>query len=167
VAHTSSIEDLRECSHNQIYGAIDEDDWIVTIFGTEFQGVPAPSTPMTRARSIPSQPSFKKKKEDKPLAQPSVRALPDGRDDEALMQPAYESAEPDQQPGEEEFEVQPHAALAPTRPNYNLRRVLQRLPALMEQGENERAKRIAAGTSPIFFEELACLAKSSPLRRRL
>ena len=120
---------------------------------------------------------FQEEEGGRAAAQPSVRALPDGRDDEALMQPAYESAEPDQQPGEEEFEVQPHAASAPTRPNYNLRRVLQRLPALVEQGENERAKRLLLGymnvfgthqlqTSPIFFEELACLAKSSPLRRR-
>ena len=49
-------EDLRECSHNQIYGAVDEDDWMISVFGTELQGVPAPSTRMTRARTIPAQP---------------------------------------------------------------------------------------------------------------
>lgn len=99
---------------------------------------------MTRARTIPAQPSFKRK-EDEPLSQPSLRALPDGRDDEARMQSSYEPAGHEQpQEGEEEFDVQPHAHLAPMRPNYNLRRVLQRLP-LVERGENERAKWLLLG----------------------
>lgn len=134
------VEDLRECSHNQIYGAVGEGDWMISAFGTELQGVPAPSTPLTRARTIPAQPGFKRK-EDEPLSQPSLRALPDGRDDEALMQSSYEPAGQGQpQEGEEDFDVQPHAHLAPLRPNYHLRRVLQRLPGLVERGEYERAK---------------------------
>ena len=140
------IEDLRECSHNQIYGAIDEDDWLISIFGTELQGVPAPSTPMTRPRKIPALTGIKRREEEEALSQPSLRALPDGRDDEALLQSSYEPAEQEQrQEGEEEFEVQPHAPLAPLRPNYNLRKVLQRLPGLVERGENERAKRLLLG----------------------
>ena len=142
------MDDLREMSHNQIYSDIDEDNWMVTIFGTEVEAVPAPSTPITRARKRPEERGFPRRDggaapSDVPLGQPDVRALPEQADD-SLLQSAYEPAQEDQ-PGEEEFEARPHSELAPMRPNYNLRRVLLRIPALVEKGENEKAKRLLLG----------------------
>ena len=45
-------------SHSQIHEALDEDDWMVTIFGHDFTaegGVPAPSTPVSRSRAMPAE----------------------------------------------------------------------------------------------------------------
>eukprot|EP00435_Cladocopium_sp_Y103_P056006 s391_g18.t1 len=144
--HVGPLEDLRECSHNQINEYIAEDlDWLINIFGTELQGVPAPSTPARRPRAIPAESSLPPKS-DGPLKQPAVLALPDQEtgEDALLKSSAYEPAEEGPQE-EEEFEAKSHRDLAPIRPNYNLRRVLQRLPVLVEKGDNEKAKRLLLG----------------------
>ena len=44
------LMDMREMSHNQIHKAIDEDNWMVTLFGQELEAVPSPSTPSHRPR---------------------------------------------------------------------------------------------------------------------
>ena len=159
------LQDLRECSHHQIHEKIEEEDWYINVFGTDLQGVPSPSTPMTRPRKIPEErgiaPSTPGAQPGTPGAQPStprtalkppaVLALPDqSQDDDNLLQAsAYEPAERaivPQQPAEiEEFEARPHRDLAPLRPNYNLRRVMQRIPKLVEQNENEKAKQLLLG----------------------
>ena len=54
-------EDMREMSHSQIYEALDEDNWMVTIFGHDFAeegGVPAPSASASRPRTRPPERAF-------------------------------------------------------------------------------------------------------------
>eukprot|EP00435_Cladocopium_sp_Y103_P071812 s194_g38.t1 len=46
---------------------------------------------------------------------------------------------------EEEFEVQDRKELAPIKPNYNLRRALQKLPHLVESADNTRALKLLLG----------------------
>lgn len=53
-----AIEDLREMSHSQINADCDIDDWMVTVFGQELGLAPAPSTPTSRPRTMPEQPSY-------------------------------------------------------------------------------------------------------------
>ena len=45
----------------------------------------------------------------------------------------------------EEFDSQDREALAPIKPNYNLRRVLERLPKLLEAGNETKAKQLLVG----------------------
>ena len=67
--------------------------------------------------------------------QPQIQERPDDeREEEALAIPAYE-----------EFEAHGRAALAPVKPNYNLRRVLERLPKLVDSGDVTTAKRLLVG----------------------
>ena len=110
------IEDMRELSFSQINEAIDEDDWVLVLYGVELDSVPAPSTPAARSRSIPAQPALPPRRDDAALVpaepQPQIQERPDDeREEEALAIPAYE-----------EFEAHGRAALAPVKPNYNLRR---------------------------------------------
>ena len=120
------IEDMREFSFSQINEAIDEDDWVLVLYGVELDSVPAPSTPSARPRAIPAQPALPPRRDDAALVpvepQPQIQERPDDeREEEALAIPAYE-----------EFEAHGRAALAPVKPNYNLRRVLERLPKLVD-----------------------------------
>ena len=58
------IEDLREMSFNQINEAIDVDDWMVVVYGTDVGAVPAPSR---RPRSIQEQPPLPPRVDDAAL----------------------------------------------------------------------------------------------------
>ena len=58
------VEDMREMSVNQINEAIDEENWMVTIYGQEVGAVPAPSTPSSRPRKIPPQPGLPPRQDD-------------------------------------------------------------------------------------------------------
>ena len=144
------MEDMREMSFNQINEAIQEDEWMVTLFGMEKEEArAAPSTPSYRPRSIPPQPALPPRADDdlpaeeveaeageeQQLAVPQVQERPeDPREEEAIVQPAYE-----------EFDAHGRAALAPIKPSYNLRRVLERLPKLVASGELAVAKRLLVG----------------------
>eukprot|EP00435_Cladocopium_sp_Y103_P007244 s1993_g2.t1 len=133
------IEDMREMSFSQINAAIDEDDWVLVLYGAELDSLPAPSTPSTRPRAIPAQPALPPRQDDAALVpvepQPQIQERPDDeREQEALANPAYE-----------EFEAHGRAALAPIKPNYNLRRVLERLPKLVDAGDMTTAKRLLVG----------------------
>ena len=151
-----------------------EEDWYVNVFGTELQGVPSPSTPMRRPRTIPAEPPLPApgtpipkltsspttprnttrstaptttSTADSDLKTPDVLALPDQQpgEEEFLRDSAYEPAL--QQPAQEieELESKSHQELAPIRPNYNLRRVLQRIPILVEREELNKAKQLLLG----------------------
>ena len=150
------IEDMRELSHNQINEAMDQDEWYITIFGTENQGIPSPSTPSRRSRSIPEGPAPSTPMASRAAAvradalqDPAILELPEQPrgEEQALRDSVYESADalvprPEEA---EEFEARPHRDLAPLRPNYNLRRVLQRIPKLVNEGENAKAMQLLLG----------------------
>ncbi|CAL1138133.1 unnamed protein product [Cladocopium goreaui] len=95
------VEDMREMSVNQINEAIDEENWMVTIYGQEVGA-----------------------------EKPEDSGVP------AIEDVIYE---------EEEFAVQDRKELAPIKPNYNLRRVLERLPKLVENGDITKAKQLLLG----------------------
>lgn len=124
------LEDMREMSHNQINQAIDEMDWMVTLYGVEVEQGPSPSTPSSRTRSIPPQPSFGPRKDDR-LTEAELRARPDDMVEQT--DPPYE-----------EFETK-EAPTGTLRPNYNLRRVLTRLPKLYEEGNITRVRQLLLG----------------------
>ncbi len=124
------LEDMREMSHNQINEAIDEIDWMITLYGVEVEQGPSPSTPTSRTRSIPPQPSFGPRKDDR-LTEAELRTRPD----EIVDKP---------DPPYEEFETK-EAPSGTLRPNYNLRRVLSRLPKLHEEGNITRVRQLLLG----------------------
>ena len=128
------IEDLREMSFNQINEAIDVDDWMVVVYGTDVGAVPAPSTPARRPRSIPGQPPLPPRGDDAALVPEVLERPKDPREEEVMEDKAYE-----------EFDTQDREPLAPIKPNYNLRRVLERLPKLLEDGDETKAKRLLVG----------------------
>ena len=125
------LEDMREMSHNQINEAIDEIDWMVTLYGVEPGQGPSPSTPVARTRSIPAQPDFGPKTDDR-LTEAELRARPEDEIAERA-DPPYE-----------EFETK-EAPSGTLRPNYNLRRVLARLPRLHAEGNITRVRQLLLG----------------------
>ena len=87
------IENMRELSFSQINEAIDEDDWVLVLYGVELDSVPAPSTPAARSRSTPAQPALPPRRDDAALVpaepQPQIQERPDDeREEEALAIPA-------------------------------------------------------------------------------
>ena len=131
------IEDLREMSHNQIHADIEVEDWLVTVYGQELGTVPAPSTPTTRPRSIPPQPELPPRQDDAALL-PQVRERPaDPEEQVAIQEAPYE-----------EFDAPDRKDLdniKPIKPNYNIRRVLHKLPSLVTNGDNTRARQLLLG----------------------
>lgn len=124
------LEDMRELSHSQLHREIDEDDWLITCFGDDV-GVPSPSTPATHHRKNP---------EEKPLP-PSTSTTATNDDD---RDPTAE--EPSLVPEEDEpFQLQKPEAARTIKPNYSIRRVLDRLPKLVEQGDNHKSKQLLLG----------------------
>ena len=59
---------MREMSFNQLSEAIQENEWMVTIYGMEKEEVrAAPSTPSYRPRTIPAQPALPPREDDSQL----------------------------------------------------------------------------------------------------
>ena len=90
-------EDMREMSHSQIHEALDEDNWMVTIFGHDFAeegGVPAPSAPASRPRTRRPERALPPRQDDV-LAEPEIRERKE--DDKETADAPYEQ--------EEEFET--------------------------------------------------------------
>ena len=92
--------------------------------------MPAPSTPARRPRSIPVQPPLPPRGDDAALVPEVLERPKDPREDEVMEDKAYE-----------EFDTQDREPLAPIKPNYNLRRVLERLPKLLEERVVEKCCR--------------------------
>ena len=134
VWNVEPIEDMRMMSIAQINEAYDIDDWLFTIYGTDVAEVPAPSTPSSRPRAIPKQPGLPPREDDAALL-PQVHDRPDNPDDEP-EEPKYE---------EESFESQDRSSIAPIKPNYNMKKVLERLPKLVEEGDRTRALKLLVG----------------------
>ena len=134
VWHIEAIEDMRMMSIAQINEAYDIDDWLFTVYGADLDEVPAPSTPASRPRAIPKQPGLPPRGDDAALL-PQVHDRPDNPDDEP-EEAKYE---------EEQFESQDRAAIAPIKPNYNMKKVLERLPKLVEEGDRTRALKLLVG----------------------
>ena len=132
--HVEAVEDMREMSIAQINEAYDIDDWLFTIYGTDAEATPAPSTPSSRPRAIPKQPGLPPRGDDAALL-PQVHDRPDNPDEE-LEEAKYE---------DETFESQDRSAIAPIKPNYNMKRVLERLPKLVEEGDRTRALKLLVG----------------------
>ena len=132
-----NVEDLREMSHNQIHADLDVEHWMVTVYGQDLGTVPAPSTPTSRPRSIPPQPELPPRRDDAALL-PQVRERPeDPAEQEAIQDAPYE-----------EFDSQDRKDLdiiRPIKPNYNIRRVLHKLPSLVSNGDITRAKQLLLG----------------------
>lgn len=80
-------EDMREMSHSQIHEALDEDNWMVTIFGHDF-------TPASRPRTRPPERPLPPRQDDV-LAEPEIRERKE--DDKETADAPYEQ--------EEEFET--------------------------------------------------------------
>ena len=135
VWHIEAVEDMRMMSIAQINEAYDIDDWLFTVYGADLAEVPAPSTPASRPRSIPKQPGLPPRGDDTALL-PQVHDRPDNPDDEP-EEPKYEE--------EEQFESQDRSAIAPIKPNYNMKKVLERLPKLVEEGDRTRALKLLVG----------------------
>ena len=121
-------------------------------FGVEPGATPSPSTPGGHHRRNPPAPPLPPRRDDT-FDLPEVLEIPeDRRPADIVGGGAYEDDQP-QQPGqregeaeEEEFEPSEDAGqLRPIRPNYNLRRVLQKLPQLVAAGDNDKAKRLLLG----------------------
>ena len=130
------LEDMREMSFSQINADIDEADWMVTLYGVEHDAVPAPSTPGTHPRALLPQPALPPRQDDAALVPlPEVQERPgDPQEAAAVAEPSYE-----------EFDLHGRQSLAPIRPSYNLRRVLERLPKLVASGDLATAKRLLVG----------------------
>ena len=123
-------------SASQINEAIDEDDWMITIYGAEKSDVvAAPSTPSSRPRAIPAQPSIPPRRDDAALLPREFEKPGDPK--EQAEGPGYEEAE--------EFDHQDRGDLAPIKPNYNMKKVLERLPKLLEDGDRTRALQLLVG----------------------
>ena len=129
------LHDLREMSHSQIHQAIDIDDWLITIYGVETAAVPAPSTPASRPRAIPPEAPLPPKAESLSLPRLMDRPLNE-KEEVAIIEPVYEDAE---------LATQSHQEIAPLKPNYNLRKVLERLPKAVKEGDIARAKQLLLG----------------------
>ena len=122
------MEDLREMSFSQINESLEGGNWMitVTVYGQDVGADPAPSTPSSRPRRIPAQPELPPRQDDAgTLAR--IQERPEDHQAPALQDAAYE---------EEEFEAQDRRELAPIKPNYNLRRVLEKLPKLVADADN-------------------------------
>eukprot|EP00435_Cladocopium_sp_Y103_P076100 s59_g76.t1 len=131
------LEDIREMSISQINENFDVDDWLVTVFGAEQGGQPAPSTPSHRPRAIPPHPALPARRDDAAELLPEVRDRPGHPEEEAdTAEPGYE---------EEAFESHDRAPLAPIRPSYNLKKVFDKLPKLLEAGQRTQALRLLVG----------------------
>ena len=146
------VEDLRELSFSQINEAVEFEDWMITVFGVEPGATPSPSTPGGHHRRNPPAPPLPPRQDDT-FEIPEVLEIPeDRRPADIVGDGVYEDDQP-QQPDrpegeaeEEEFEPSDAAGqLRPIRPNYNLRRVLQKLPQLVAAGDNVKAKRLLLG----------------------
>ena len=103
---------------------------MITLYGVEPGQEPSPSTPSARTRSIPAQWSFGPRTDDR-LQEADLRARPEE---------VVERADPPY----EEFETK-EAPSGTLRPNYNLRRVLARLPELYEEGNITRVRQLLLG----------------------
>eukprot|EP00435_Cladocopium_sp_Y103_P053465 s971_g17.t1 len=131
------LEDIREMSISQINENFDVDDWLVTVFGAEQGGQPAPSTPSHRPRAIPPHPALPARRDDAAELLPEVRDRPGHPEEEAdTAEPGYE---------EEVFESHDRAPLAPIRPSYNLKKVFDKLPKLLEAGQRTQGLRLLVG----------------------
>ena len=128
------MEDLRELSMNQINEAVECDEWMITVFGQDVGSLPAPSTPTSRPRRIPPQPDLPAKTDDAEILA-RIQERPEDPQVPALQDGVYE----------EEFDAHDRKDLAPIKPNYNLRRVLLKLPGLVEAGDLTKAKRLLLG----------------------
>ncbi|CAK9100559.1 1-alkyl-2-acetylglycerophosphocholine esterase [Durusdinium trenchii] len=131
-------EDLREMSFSQINAALDEDDWAITIYGVEHDMAPSPSTPASRPRTRPDEPGIVQPAQNldemdeksiadlkrAPLTPPVVLDRPgDPAERDPTQIAPYE---------DEELQTKSVEEIKPLKPNYNLRRVLVRIPKLME-----------------------------------
>ena len=143
------VEDLRELSFSQTNEAVEFEDWMITVFGVEPGATPSPSTPGGHHRRNPPAPPLPPRQDDT-FEIPEVLEIPeDRRPADIVGDGAYEDDQPQRPEGEaEEEEFEPSDAagqLRPIRPNYNLRRVLQKLPQLVAAGDNVKAKRLLLG----------------------
>ena len=136
------LEDLRELSVAQINEALDVEDWMITVFGVDVAAVPSPSTPGRHHRKRPPEPALPPRQDDT-FDLPDVIDLPDDKRPPELVGGIYEDDPPEVPGDEEEFESSDVAKkVQPIRPNYNLRRVLQKLVAA---GDITKAKRLLLG----------------------
>lgn len=133
------LEDTREMSWSQIHAAIDVDDWMLVFFGVE-PGVASPSTPTSHHRRTEQQPGIPPRRDDT-LAVPEVHERPEEPQPASLQEPIYE----DNPEEEESFEVAERPEIAPLRPNYNLKKVLEKLPKIVEDGDIVKAKTLLCG----------------------
>ncbi|CAK9078864.1 1-alkyl-2-acetylglycerophosphocholine esterase [Durusdinium trenchii] len=140
-------EDLREMSFSQINAALDEDDWAITIYGVEHDMAPSPSTPASRPRTRPDEPGIVQPAQNldemdeksiadlkrAPLTPPVVLDRPgDPAERDPTQIAPYE---------DEELQTKSVEEIKPLKPNYNLRRVLVRIPKLMEDENHTKVKR--------------------------
>ena len=115
---------------------------MITVFGVDPGATPSPSTPGGHHRRNPPAPPLPPRQDD------TFEIPEDRRPADIVGDGAYEDDQPQRAEGEEEeFEPSDAAAeqIRPIRPNYNLRRVLQKLPQLVAAGDNVKAKRLLLG----------------------
>ena len=120
---------------------------MITVFGVEPGNMASPSTPGQHHRRNPPEPPLPPRRDDT-FELPEVLEIPeDRRPAEIVGGGAYEDDQPDRgENGEEEFEASDAVGqVQPLKPNYNLRRVLQKLPQLVAAGDNLKAKRLLLG----------------------
>jgi hypothetical protein len=129
------MEDLREMSFSQINESLEVDNWMITFYGQDVGAELAPSTPSSIPRRIPAQPELPPRQDDAGILA-RIQERPEDHQAPALQDAAYE---------EEEFEAQDRRELAPIKPNYNLRQVLEKLPKLVADADNTRALRLLLG----------------------
>ena len=144
-------EDLREMSFSQINAALDEDDWAITIYGVEHDMAPSPSTPASRPRTRPDEPGIVQPAQNldemdeksiadlkrAPLTPPVILDRPgDPAERDPTQIAPYE---------DEELQTKSVEEIKPLKPNYNLRRVLVRIPKLMEDENHTKVKQLLLG----------------------
>lgn len=139
------LEDLRELSVAQVNEALDVEDWMITVFGVDVAATPSPSTPGRHHRKRPPEPALPPRQDDT-FDLPDVIDLPEDKRPPELVGGIYEDDPPEVPGDDEEFEASDAAKkVQPIRPNYNLRRVLQKLPQLVAAGDITKAKRLLLG----------------------
>ena len=124
-------------SFGQINQSMEEEDWVVTVYGVEHDAPCSTFYAIILSTSMPAQPALPPRVDDAALlpAEPQVQERPeDPREEGAAEEPVYE-----------EFDHHGRDALAPIKPNYSLRRVLERLPKLIKDGELALARKLLVG----------------------
>ena len=155
----SPLEDLREISPAQSIEAIEEENWMITFFGSQEghqkpPGTPVPSTPSataSSARPVPMTPAPQTPAPMTPVPQMPAPGMPNPSTPAPLLDEPSTSSSTTPGPTDGGDQLVPYegidtevAQLRTIKPLYSVKRVLQRLPEAIKK-EPATARRLLLG----------------------